>query len=386
MTFKHTNFEDSETMRSLVKLAKEKGLIKEDPLQKIASRKPKLDLKPTKSLSENLMKLCSGLRATGMDKYADELELTFLQYKQAAASECDSDLIQQAHPKGSYKLEGVEGDAIIETIIDEHLKLMKIVEKMPTGKLTNAKSIISAVKISLGESDQIIQLQQKIAALLQRVISIMTSFANQAKSDLWLGGGFGSTFASFVEDAKENPTTEKLNEISSRIDTLAGKAEPEYWGTMGVDESTWNKIKGLPSLAKQSINRATQFMDQINAIRQREIEAPFQESTPEETGKTETLEEVSIVGAPEFGALRDKIRILIGKLNSWKAVVSTYDDTGDVNTGNEYIANTIAKLRNINSAMDNVDPEYAEGVVAKLTSGFEAIETDANEFYRDWIA
>ncbi len=151
MTFKHINFEDSETMRSLVKLAKEKGLVKEDPLKKIASRKPKLDLRPTENLSENLMKLCSGLRASGMEKYAEELELTFIQYKQAAASECDNKLIQDAHPKGSPFLEGVAGDAVIETIIDEHLAMMRVVEKMPTGKLSNAKSIINAVKTSLGE-------------------------------------------------------------------------------------------------------------------------------------------------------------------------------------------------------------------------------------------
>jgi hypothetical protein len=150
MTFKHTKFEDSVTMRSLEKLATEKGLIKNDPLKKIAEKKAKTDLKPTGNLTENIMKLCAGLREAGFAKYAEELESTYIMYKKAA-TECDNDILQQAHPKGSYKLEGVEGDATIETIIDQHLANMKMVNKKPTGKLTNANAIINAVKISLAD-------------------------------------------------------------------------------------------------------------------------------------------------------------------------------------------------------------------------------------------
>lgn len=154
MTFKHTKFEDSVTMRSLEKLATEKGLIKNDPLKKIAEKKAKTDLKPTGNLTENIMRLCAGLREAGFAKYAEELESTYIMYKKAA-TECDNDILQQAHPKGSYKLEGVEGDAVIETIIDQHLANMKMVNKKPTGKLTSANSIISAVKVSLADDPQI---------------------------------------------------------------------------------------------------------------------------------------------------------------------------------------------------------------------------------------
>ena len=150
MTFKHNKFEDSPVMRSLEKLAQEKGLIKNDPLHKVASRSAKANLTPSQDLMENLIKLCDGLRAEGLYAFANEIETSFLMYKKAEAMYADSngeDIINQAHPKGSPKLD-VEGDGVVETIIDRHLKMIEVVEKRPTGKLTNAKEIIRAVKMA----------------------------------------------------------------------------------------------------------------------------------------------------------------------------------------------------------------------------------------------
>ena len=154
MTFKHIKFDNSPVMRSLERIAREKGLVKESLLEKIASRSAmvkKADLTPTTNLTENLIKLCSGLREEGFDKYANELESTFMMFKQAqtlyeTSKETGEDLVDMAHPKGSHTLEGVSGDAVFETIIDQQLKDIKMVEKKPTGKLSNAKEIIDAVK------------------------------------------------------------------------------------------------------------------------------------------------------------------------------------------------------------------------------------------------
>ena len=159
MTFKHIKFDDSPVMRSLERIAKEKGMVKESLLEKIASRSAmvkKADLTPTTNLMENLIKLCSGLREEGFDKYADELESTFMMFKQAqtlyeTSKETGEDLVDMAHPKGSHTLEGVSGDAVFETIIDQQLKDIKMVEKKPTGKLSNANEIIRAVKMCLAE-------------------------------------------------------------------------------------------------------------------------------------------------------------------------------------------------------------------------------------------
>jgi len=148
MTFKHTN--DTPMMRSLTKVAQDKGWIKEEPVVKTAAAK--LDLVPTNDLLENVLKLCSGLRAAGFEKQANDIEDKFVVYKQAQSlydvgGEKGEDLIHAAHPKGSHKLEGVEGnEATFEDILDKHNKFLNVVENKPTGKLASSQDVISAVK------------------------------------------------------------------------------------------------------------------------------------------------------------------------------------------------------------------------------------------------
>src|SRR5579885_1969993 len=112
MTFKHVKFEDSPTMRSLERVAKDNGWVKEEPIVKEAARKE--NYKPSLALMDNIIKLCNGLRKVGMEKYADELENNFVNYKRAqtiyeTSKEKGEDLVDAAHPQGSHKLEDVEG-------------------------------------------------------------------------------------------------------------------------------------------------------------------------------------------------------------------------------------------------------------------------------------
>jgi hypothetical protein len=190
MTLKHMKYEDSTIMHSLEKLMLDKGMIKVDPLKKIASKqiKKELDLKPTKNLVENIMKLCSGLKVAGLEKYAEELENVFLAYKTAeniyeTSKEKGEDLIDQAHPKGSHKLEGVLGDNVVETILDRQLEMLKIVNKKPTGKLSTASDVIKAVKMCFAEEGEInIEAQTKAKQAyidgLNKVISGITKIKN----------------------------------------------------------------------------------------------------------------------------------------------------------------------------------------------------------------
>lgn len=160
MTFKHTKFEDSPVMRSLEKVARERGLVKEPTvLEKIASRpaNKKLDITPTSSMMDNIFKLTAGLRAKGLVKEAAELEQNYFNYKQAqtlyeAHKETGEDVVHSAHPKGSHKLEGVEGEeATFEDILDKHVKFLNMVEKKPTGKLSSSAHVLSEVKKALGQ-------------------------------------------------------------------------------------------------------------------------------------------------------------------------------------------------------------------------------------------
>lgn len=145
MTFKHVKFGDSEMMRSFEKVAFEKGLAKPEVITKKASS---IDLVATDDLMHNIVKLCAGLRQSGFDKYADELESNFLALKMSSSiyetsKETGEDLVDSAHPDGSHELENVDGDSLVETIIDQQLADLEMAKKNPTGKMSNAQAINS---------------------------------------------------------------------------------------------------------------------------------------------------------------------------------------------------------------------------------------------------
>lgn len=237
MTFKHINFGDSVTMRALEKLAREKGLVEEQPIKKTAAVK-KMELNPSTNLMENILNLCAGLRDKGFNKYADELETKFINYKQAqtlyeTSKETGDDLVDAAHPKGSHKLEGVDGDeSVVETILDQHMKLLNIVNKKPTGKLASSQEAIKAVKQLLtGRSSNM----EKVGLLLLApVVGPIMS--------IWSKTRF---FAQGIKDA--------ANALISEIDDLFGKNVPA------------NVYKSLTDMKVQlsSLIKATEQFDKI---------------------------------------------------------------------------------------------------------------------------
>ncbi len=134
MAYKHIKFDESALMRSFERKAVEKGLVKETDFVKTAAVK-KADLKPTNTLLVNLIKLSTGLREAGFDKYADELESKAMLYKRSEKDGGEK-LIHDAHPKGSHKLENIDDDkAKFYTIIDRHLKMLDVANKQPLAKL-----------------------------------------------------------------------------------------------------------------------------------------------------------------------------------------------------------------------------------------------------------
>lgn len=156
MSFKHGKFEDSSIMRSFEKVALQKGLVTPDVIVKSASSFAKESLAPTNDLSKDIIKLCVALRKENLNTHADLIESKFMQFKKANAlyntsKETGEDMIDTAHPDGSFKLEGVSGDCVVETIIDKHLKMVETINKKPTGKLANLQAI-NKVKIVLGST------------------------------------------------------------------------------------------------------------------------------------------------------------------------------------------------------------------------------------------
>lgn len=169
MTYKHIDFSSSPTMRSLERVAKEKGWIKEEPLTKTAA--VKTDLTPSNSLLDNVLKLCAGLRDRGFEKQASELEINLLNYKQAqtlyeTTPEKGEDLVHAAHPQGSHKLEGLDAEndgAVVEDILDQHAKNLQMIEKKPTGKLASISEAIEAVKVAIGAPPLVVKRAAKVS-------------------------------------------------------------------------------------------------------------------------------------------------------------------------------------------------------------------------------
>lgn len=276
MTFKHTKF-DSPTLRALEKIAVEKGLVKPEPLQKKAAVTKKADYTPSVNLMENIFKLCAGLRDNGLKKEADEIETNYLNYKRAqtlyeTSKETGEDLVHDAHPKGSHKLEGVEGnEAVVEDILDQHLKIVEMVSKKPTGKLSTAQ-IISEVKRSLGETPPAPPpppVADESTGLTQPVINNVMGYFT-AMDEIWgrtrlLGinnegaiayNRLKANFVKYMNTRAINNST--IANVNSMIEeAIKGLGTRQAWGNFGVlsddAEALIFQLKSLKNYVNDSV-------------------------------------------------------------------------------------------------------------------------------------
>lgn len=278
MSFKHGKFDDSSVMKSLEKLAQEKGLIKSDPIKKKSEKKK--NLSPSENLMENIVKLCSGLREAGMEKYADELESAYIIYKESGnlyetSKEKGEDLVHDAHPKGSHKLEGVSGDAIVETILDQRLKILDVIGKMPKGKLSNASEIIGAVNGALSKKAQQDEntniKRQRLAFVITKnvviqVNNIITSAItmisnNSAKSDIDNENKKMITISNNIGNEPTNINMSKLNEIDECIKNML-----KYFGKIPLADLIWYSVPVWGALKMNyNIYKRTRVLDMGSA-------------------------------------------------------------------------------------------------------------------------
>lgn len=376
MTFKHTKFEDSATMRSLEKLARDKGLVKLETITKSASSQ--LDLSPSSSLTENVLKLCAGLKAAGFDKYADELEGKFVTYKQAqtlyeTSKETGEDLVHSAHPKGSHKLEGVEGDeATFETIIDQHLKNMKVIEKTPTGKLSSASDVIHAVKKVLGQQTD---LNAKLSNDMKIVRQIVQRIINTAEPHLsvslsaFQSKSFGSRAPGF-EDYAANPTAENLKRMQGLYKDFAYRLRP---GTIvGLPDSVWRvQVEPMMNVLQATIEDAVQVRQIIDEKKAAETTESLKK---EFQGSTE--------GGPSTDELNSKITSYITNLTFWKQILNSaiHSYAPEQKTqANNYIDSQIKEFQELQTQLKS-DPNSS-----KYAPAVQKLGKESDDFYASWI-
>ena len=264
MTFKHVKFQDSPIMRSLERVAQEKGLIKPELLQKQAAVVKKADFTPSSDLMENIFKLCEGMREQGLIKEASELETNYFNYKRAqtlyeTTTEKGEDQIHAAHPEGSQQAEGVEGEeATFEDILDQHVKILQKVEKKPSGNLSSTAHILNEVKKALGEDTQdslAATIKADLATVIKNVSRINTLSANELTFSI-------QNYEDAIRDLMEDIKIDNLKKIKSWLGGLRHRLDPSgflhytTFGAIGLSEDTWKGIQGLLSGAEHAINDA----------------------------------------------------------------------------------------------------------------------------------
>lgn len=373
MTFKHVKFEDSVVMRSLEKLAKEKGWVQPEKITKTASSKT--DLSPSANLMENVINLCSGLRQSGFHKHAEELEEKFMCYKQAqtlyeTSSEKGEDLVECAHAGGSHKLEDVEGGelAVFETIIDQHAKHLQMIDKKPTGKLASSRDILGAVKIALGQDNPDLQ---QVISFAEEVSKIVEHINNTVKDELTFSiSAYVDTFTAL----KQTPTVYNLNKMKDSLARLYDRLNPSLsskwsqFGIGGVSKYTWNGLQGFFSKANTLVDNAITLRTKIDAVET----AMMVRSNPET--KTETKTETK----PGADPLLDKIKAAKRALAGIGALVEADRDAdkSDVAEVTDWIKDIDARLKNLESTYKEIGPADVEAALNNLTKDFQTVRQE----------
>lgn len=388
MTFKHVKFEDSPTMRALEKVAQEKGLVKPETLEKKASASKQLDLAPSSDLMENILKLCSGLRSKGLTKEASEIETNYLNYKQAqtlyeTSKEKGEDLIDAAHPDGSHKLENVEGDeAVVETIVDQYLKSLEVVKKNPQGKLSEAKSIISAVKTIFAQ-DTRESLQQNIRQNMSLVNKNLARIDAKTKSELTVSVGY--SYIPTVSELTADPTIDNLEKLKETLEKLRTRLDPTSWvhyatfGASGLSKDTW---AGVQSLLDSSDTAVTYAMASRKALKELENQtevSPQQQTDSGVSSPTQTLQEYNPSGA--LTPLYQRI----GKVRQGLHTYSLFGNIANNQQAMKWINDTMAKLKGLTDRMGRANDSEEAELAPEVSQEITDIEADVKQFHDQWI-
>lgn len=316
MTYKHIDFSSSPTMRSLTKVAQDKGWIKEEPIVKKAA--PTTDLNPTEDLTVNLLKLCNGLRTAGFEKQAEEIEEKFVNYKKASSlygvdGEKGEDLVHAAHPKGSHKLVDVDSkEATFEDILDNQLQFMNVVNKKPTGKLASSNDIVGAVKTILAQN--ISPEDQKIDGWLNAALNIVDRVGNMVKGEMTVFSDF-EMIANRIKQAATNPILDNLNQIVTQIGNMKTRLTPGSWVTLGlggITQDTWSKVEPLLDLAIRYVNGAINVRKSENSQESHSMVQEYESGNRDggSGGKPLQMGETAVGSDPVIGKGADLINTL----------------------------------------------------------------------------
>lgn len=386
MTFKHVKFEDSPVMRSLEKVAHQKGLVKADPLKKTAAavKKTAANLVPTENLLANVLKLCAGLRERGFEKQAEDLEGHLSDYKKAqtmyeTSPEKGEDLVHAAHPKGSHKLEGVDAEndgAVFEDILDQMAKSIEMVNKKPTGKLSEAQKAIQAVKVTLGATPLDLN---SLYAQAQDALEKYRSVASTIADKMGEGTDYNEQYLDGLKQVLDQKRVHAVGKtygsrpfsdvLTTAMEDMKSGLEPSYLNPLGWGgpsawnperQQAWQEVEKIFPLLKKYADRFRYAVSQIESA---------------EGGTAERAEQRSIQSLdPEMdtGPVVDKLNGLAKQLAGYLPRVSKYKNAVDfINGETQEIKELVSKL-----TQQGTTPELSGAVAEK--------EKEVRDFVTSW--
>jgi len=375
MTFKHNQFDDSFTMRSLARIAQEKGWIKE--IQKTASS-AKVDLKPSKDLIENLLKLSEGLRCNGFAAQAEDIESKLVMYKQAQASvydiskETGEDVINSAHPDGSYKMKDINSDeATFETVLDKHLKILNVVNKAPTGK--TGKDILQAVKLVMAQTEDVVSLLKNVYKNCYEAYQLAAKVGNISQRVLTWTQDKINVIYKVTQKSLQELTVNDINECIQSIKDMQNFLKPVFlsqylpdWANQGInDESVWNKVNEkfdislkYCALALESLKKQTLSSD----------------STPS-----------SVIQVPETvissSPMIQKLLALSNKLRAYSVVGNISKNK----TAIQWIKQELKEIQDLISRINSIPEGQEEVVKFDIEKEISTKEDEVGQFAQSWL-
>jgi hypothetical protein len=282
------------------------------------------------------------MRAQGLEKEAAEVEMNYLNYKRAqtlyeTSKEKGEDQIHAAHPDGSHKLEGMDTDeATFEDILDQHAKIIQVMDKKPSGKLSSAVQVLNSVKKVLGQKNLDAIIASKINEVKQHWAQVDKIIKEEGGlsyvPEIGRGIEYSTLSYGISKSLNREMSMERIKWLKDQINNIFSLIQPGVTGGVSVD--AWEQLANDKKELLTSLEVAYEFIQEKHAITTRQRKG---QPNPEET--------VVTPGSQTGGSQTDgRLATLIRNLDYYKAIAPTRLAPKYVLQADGYIANYRAQV------------------------------------------
>lgn len=376
---RHIKLPKSSVKDSFKEIALEKKWINPEQIEKKASI---TDLSLTDSLDANISKLIIGLKDSNLDKFAEEIRYHFLNYKKAENDLYNvtkneySKYINLAHPKGSHKMENMEGDAVIEDLYDTQNAILNLLKDKKN--FNNLKNI----KASENDSKEVENLKSTIIKNINNLQSAIEKSSIDEKNAIL------NLIYPLINLIKEIPIDLSKIDLFRRIVTNAYRNIAENFQKAYSHFTTDSaSIKDFMVRIEKSINFNITNLLVIANKKEKELYLTEEE-------KENNLEEEK----------SQNVREKINKIEKQNLIRSLYDDAdkyikeltniagfynkNEINDLYEYINDAKNKISNIYDEYlkksEYSNSKEIDNIINEFKEKFDPIISDIKETIREW--